>query len=100
MTSQKKENDGKVILMNKYTKADIAKHNKPDDCWIILGSKVYNVTRFLEDHPGGSEVLLDVAGKNATDGFIEAGHITNYSILQIMKDFLIGLVSEDKNPKL
>ncbi|MFS7929800.1 putative cytochrome b5-like heme/steroid binding domain, cytochrome b5, heme-binding protein [Helianthus anomalus] len=37
---------------------DVSKHNKTDDCWVIISGKVYNVTQFMEEHPGGSEVIL------------------------------------------
>ena len=33
---------------------DLKVHNKYDDCWIAVHSKVYDVTNFLEEHPGGS----------------------------------------------
>ena len=52
---------------------EVAKHNKHDDCWIILGEKgsekVYDVTTYMDDHPGGSEKFLSVAGRNATAEF-------------------------------
>ena len=52
---------------------EVAKHNKHDDCWIILGEKgkkkVYDVTKFLDDHPGGPETLMDVAGQDANEEF-------------------------------
>ncbi|KDO61157.1 hypothetical protein CISIN_1g045035mg, partial [Citrus sinensis] len=35
---------------------------------------VYEVTKFLEDHPGGDEVFLSVTGKDATDDFEDVGH--------------------------
>lgn len=50
--------------------------------WMIIGNdnnggpKVYDVTRYLDDHPGGSEVLLDVAGQNADEFFEDIGHST------------------------
>ncbi|TYI16030.1 hypothetical protein ES332_A08G227600v1 [Gossypium tomentosum] len=45
-----------------------SQHNNAKDCWLLIGGKVYNVT-FLEDHPGGDEVLLSATGKDATDDF-------------------------------
>jgi len=38
------------------------------------GPKVYDVTKYLEEHPGGSEVLLDHGGKYADDMFEDIGH--------------------------
>ena len=38
------------------------------------GPKVYDVTKYLDDHPGGAEVMLDVAGQNADEFFEDIGH--------------------------
>lgn len=46
----------------------------PHLCLITGGPKVYNVTKYLDDHPGGAEVLLDVAGQNADEFFEDIGH--------------------------
>jgi cytochrome b involved in lipid metabolism len=45
-----------------YTLEEVSKHQSLDDCWIIIKNKVYNVTKFLGEHPGGEEVILDTAG--------------------------------------
>lgn len=57
-----------------YTLKEVQKHNKPNDVWIILHNKIYDVTKYLEDHPGGSAILIEVAGTDATEGFEETGH--------------------------
>ncbi|KAJ6188984.1 Cytochrome b5 [Penicillium mononematosum] len=57
-----------------YTLEEVHNHNKPDDVWIILHNKVYDVTKYLEDHPGGSAILIGVAGTDATEAFEETGH--------------------------
>ena len=46
-----------------YTALDVAKHNTADDAWMIIGGKVYDVTLFAQEHPGGEDVMLDAAGK-------------------------------------
>ena len=35
---------------------------------------MYDVTKYLDDHPGGAEVLLDVAGQDADEFFEDIGH--------------------------
>lgn len=62
----------------------VAKHNNRESCWIIVHGEhccasstwlfphalllghVYDVTEFLNDHPGGSKIILKYAGKDAT----------------------------------
>lgn len=55
--------------MGEYTTEEVAKHNKPDDCWVIVNGQVLNVTDFLPDHPGGKKAILIFAGRDATDEF-------------------------------
>ena len=49
---------------------------------------MYDVTKFLEQHPGGEEVLLDLAGRDATTDFNDVGH--SEEAHKLMKDYLIG----------
>ncbi|KAL3791907.1 hypothetical protein HJC23_010767 [Cyclotella cryptica] len=63
-----------------YTMEEVAKHNKADDCWLVIGNantggpKVYDVSSYLDDHPGGAEVMLDVSGQDADEFFEDIGH--------------------------
>ncbi|OCH96387.1 hypothetical protein OBBRIDRAFT_718882 [Obba rivulosa] len=45
---------------------EVAKHNTPSSCWVIVNNKVYDVTEFLPGHPGGAQVILRHAGSDAT----------------------------------
>jgi len=56
------------------TRKMMAAHDSKDDVWMSIHNKVYDVTKYLEDHPGGEEVLLDRGGKDATEDYEDVGH--------------------------
>ena len=70
------------------TEAEIARHNKESDCWIIIKGKVYDVTDYLDDHPGGVEIITDLAGQDSTEDFDDVGH-SEEAYAQLV-DFYIG----------
>jgi flavocytochrome c len=59
----------KVDRNKEYTVEDVAKHNKENDCWVIVNGQVLDVTDFLGDHPGGKKAILIYAGRDATEEF-------------------------------
>ncbi|XP_065189670.1 cytochrome b5-like [Sycon ciliatum] len=80
-----------------FTKAEIAEHNSSKSCWLVIHNKVYDVTKFLNEHPGGEEVMLEVAGVSssgayATSAFEDVGHSTDARAM--LKDYLLGDVAE------
>ena len=79
-----------------FTYEEVKKHIRDDDCWIVIHEHVYNVTEFLEDHPGGPLVLKKKAGKDATKQFDEAGHST--AAKEMMADYLIGKLKPGSLP--
>jgi cytochrome b involved in lipid metabolism len=56
--------------MNTYTIDEVEKHNLLDDAWVIIDKNVYDITYFLNIHPGGN-ILFQFAGKGITDYFYE-----------------------------
>ncbi|KAG1139162.1 hypothetical protein G6F36_015984 [Rhizopus arrhizus] len=48
---------------------EVQKHKSKDDIWVIIHGKVYDLTKFLPEHPGGQKIILKYAGKDATDAF-------------------------------
>ena len=55
--------------MPEFTAQEVAVHNSSKSCWLVIAGKVYDITEFLVDHPGGEEVVLEHAGGDATLAF-------------------------------
>ena len=49
----------------------VSQHASEKDCWVILFDQVYDLTKFLPLHPGGRKVILEWAGKDATEAFLQ-----------------------------
>ena len=79
-----------------YTFEQVQEHNSRDDLWIIYKEKVYNVTNYLDEHPGGEEVILDCAGNDATDAFDDIGH-SNDAVEMLNGLFIGDLIGGVKN---
>lgn len=79
----------------RFSRKEISERNTKRDAVFIIDNMVYDVTKFLDDHPGGHEVLLNVIGKDASEDFDDVGHSTDAK--EMMKKYCIGeLVDEDK----
>ncbi|XWS76832.1 hypothetical protein CRYUN_Cryun01aG0211500 [Craigia yunnanensis] len=75
---------------------DVAKHKERNSCWLLISGKVYDVTPFLEEHPGGDEVLLAASGKDATEDFEDVGHSDDAK--EMMEKYYIGEVDSSTVP--
>lgn len=64
------------MSLPEYTLEEVSKHNTAEDLWLIINGRVYNVTDFLEKHPGGQKPFLHYAGQDATERFLK---ITNHA---------------------
>jgi len=94
--------------LKQYSLEEVAKYKKGSqekEVWIVIHDLVYDVTKFLDEHPGGEEVLFDQSGLDGTEAFEDVGHSTDAR--ELMKDYLIGQVqesdrkgTEDKGPKV
>eukprot|EP00794_Sanderia_malayensis_P000417 gene417-1053_t len=71
---------------------ELAKHNKEDDCWMLLRGNVYNITAYTEYHPGGISELMRGAGKDGTQYFDEVHKWVN--IESMLAKCLIGPIEQ------
>ncbi|XP_051796530.1 cytochrome b5 isoform X2 [Acanthochromis polyacanthus] len=78
--------------------SEIEEQNSFKSTWIIVHHKVYDLTKFLEEHPGGEEVLREQAGGDATESFEDVGHSTDAR--EMASGMVIGEVHPDDRHKL
>jgi len=55
------------------TATEIAKHSTASDCWVIISSKIYNVTNYIPLHPAGPDKIIPYCGKDSTVAFNTKG---------------------------
>jgi len=71
-----------------FTLEEVSKHNKANDCWVVVNGDVIDATSFLPDHPGGQMAIMAFAGRDATEEFNmvhEAGIVDKFA-----KDLIVG----------
>lgn len=78
---------------------EVAKHNSRESCWIIVHGNVYDVTEFLDDHPGGSKIILKYAGKDATEEY-DPIHPPDAITTHLPSDKCLGPVEPDTGLKV
>ncbi|KAF7281360.1 cytochrome b5 [Rhynchophorus ferrugineus] len=77
------EDNSKEISME-----EVSWHDNANDCWVVIYDRVYDVTNFIDEHPGGDEVLMEHAGRDATMAFRGAEH--GSKALQSLSKYMIG----------
>ncbi|KAJ5377929.1 NADH-cytochrome b5 reductase 1 [Penicillium cataractarum] len=88
-TSETKEAN---VVLPEYSMQDIAAHNTKTDTWIVIHGQVFDITEYLQDHPGGAEVLVEVAGQDATAAYEDVGHSEDAH--EIMQPYLVGTLKD------
>jgi cytochrome b involved in lipid metabolism len=77
-----------------FKEEEVATHNTEKDCYLIIGNEdtggpmVYDVSKYMDDHPGGPEILMEYAGKDADEMFDAIGH--SKEAKSKMKEMLVG----------
>ncbi|KAL2174475.1 putative cytochrome b5 [Thermothelomyces heterothallicus CBS 202.75] len=82
------------------TYQDVAEHNTKKDLYVVIHDEIYDCSKFVDEHPGGEEVLLDVAGQDATEAFEDVGH--SDEARETLKQLKVGTLKRspgDPKPK-
>eukprot|EP01130_Rhizamoeba_saxonica_P003965 TRINITY_DN163_c1_g1_i1.p1 TRINITY_DN163_c1_g1~~TRINITY_DN163_c1_g1_i1.p1 ORF type:complete len:439 (-),score=64.60 TRINITY_DN163_c1_g1_i1:52-1368(-) len=84
-------------MSTEYTWQEVQKHTSPQDCWLSIHGKVYDVTDWLVNHPGGADTLLYGAGRDSSIVF-DTYHKDLEAVQPILKKYEIGVLVSDELP--
>jgi cytochrome b involved in lipid metabolism len=74
------------------TMSELAKHNSSKNCWLLISGKIYDVTSFINQHPGGANEILKNCGTDATVAFATRGGTGTHSAraYSMLSKYFIG----------
>ena len=52
-----------------YTMAKVKENNSAASCWSVINGNVYNLTQWINSHPGGPSVIRGLCGVDGTSSF-------------------------------
>ncbi|EGF97449.1 uncharacterized protein MELLADRAFT_31958, partial [Melampsora larici-populina 98AG31] len=71
-----------------FTAEELSSLSSSSNLHLLIHGKVYAISKFLDEHPGGDEVLLGESGKDATEAFEDVGH--SEEARNLMNQYLVG----------
>ncbi|PHH91925.1 hypothetical protein CDD83_9710 [Cordyceps sp. RAO-2017] len=76
-----------------FTRAEVEAHDSAASCYVTIGTKVYDVTDFVQDHPGGGDLLLEYAGRDVEDILKDpTSHPHSEAAYEVLDDSFVGFV--------
>lgn len=85
------------VVYPTFTPKILARHYHFDDAWICLHKQVYNVTSFIKNHPGGSDILSAYLGRDSTKEFEVVNAHGKDHVIKLLHKFKIGNLVVDEN---
>jgi len=85
------DEDSATMAKQVFTRAEVAAHNTPGDCWLVIHDGVYDVTDFVSRHPGGPLIFCKAGGENTA--LFEAYH--PLYVRKLLDKFKIGQLAAD-----
>ncbi|GAU95867.1 hypothetical protein RvY_07407-1 [Ramazzottius varieornatus] len=88
-------NDGTIrsASTTQYSLKEVSMHSHYSSCWITIRNKIYDITDYLAEHPGGAEIILEFAGYDATSAFFDKGH--SREAIKTLEKYCIGELTLD-----
>lgn len=87
-------------ILPTLTADEVQSHNNDQSCYVTIGSKVYDVTSFVDDHPGGGDLILQYAGKDVGEIMGDVvSHEHSEAAYEILDDSLVGFLGSTSSSK-
>merc|ERR1712086_506672 len=87
-----KMSEGEEKGLKTFSLEEVAEHiiakGEDKSIWTVVHDRVYDVTKFLDEHPGGEEIMIENAGIDSTEAFEDVGHSSDAR--EMLKEYLIG----------
>jgi 4-hydroxysphinganine ceramide fatty acyl 2-hydroxylase len=78
--------------------AEVQSRSSAKSCYVVLGTNVYDVTEFIEDHPGGADLILEHAGTDVGEIMKDTlSHFHSESAYDILEDHLVGYLATESS---
>ncbi|KAF3396174.1 Cytochrome b2 [Penicillium rolfsii] len=82
-----KDSKSKAAMAKKVSTQEISHHASEEDAWIVVNGKVYDVTEFAPNHPGGADIIYQFAGRDASKPYNSTHSL---SLIKELDDHVIG----------
>lgn len=82
----------KVATAAGYTMSTVAKHHNASSCWTAINGNVYDLTNWINQHPGGKAPILSLCGTDGSAAF-NGKHGTQARPASELKNFLLGALA-------
>lgn len=81
-----------------YSKADLAGHATPENCWMAIRGAVYDLSAYLPEHPSRPELVLPWCGKEATEAYNTKTKGRSHASYadDLLARYKIGMLAADK----
>jgi 4-hydroxysphinganine ceramide fatty acyl 2-hydroxylase len=88
--------EGKQRSLRIFSLEDLVLQRKQGQCWIVRKGRVYNVTEFVNDHPGGDDLITQFAGMDIANAMEDENeHLHSESAYAILEEYLVGKLGND-----
>ncbi len=80
-------------VQTSFTLAEVATHNGASSCWSAINGKVYDLTSWINQHPGGPSHILNICGTDGSAAF-NAQHGGQSRPASELVNFYIGTLAQ------